>query len=1170
MNIFYTLQNKLQAWNNSTSSLLNINGVSSSQWAFIFQNLVSAENSCLYNDKSNHLILTCQSLTKADEIFDILKSSELKNNIIFFPPIETSPYGEILSSEKTLFTRFSALFALSNRPSPKIIICTYDSLFSKIPPRSFFLENTFTINVSDIISPHDLAAKLGQHGYSHTASIEEPGSFTQKGEIFDLFTLNYGPIRIHYFDDMIEEIFAIDQETLKTQRDISFETIFVAPTPHILSNGKFTNSFRENIPVPSPAFRNKYEKRKNFLRHLADNILFPNYSSYVPLFFKQTETIIDYFTTENALLVHTDHSDSDQSLLEQVENYRVEYDEQKSNTDSQCIMPASDYFYCDRANSAIKNFKCISVNEISKNIQFEQDPISLIEMNLESTTSFFSHAINPTLKKPEYLKESFLLIKKQFAAGGEIIFSTTTDSSRKEIKYLMEMLHFPTDLMKRIHLIKNNIPHGFYYPGLRTILITEGDLFSIKRKKAKKVKKGNLDLFAEQISTLVAGDYVIHAENGVGKYLGMESLTIQNKQADFLIIEYTNSDKVYVPVYKMNLVQKHSNASSNQKVDSLRTTKFKLLKDKAKVSAKKLAFDLLRLQAERQSANAFAFSAPDHIYNDFELSFQFQETPDQSLAISDVLESMQKPVPMDHLVCGDVGFGKTEVAIRAAFKAVLDNKQVAVLVPTTILALQHFHTFTKRLKDFPVNIEFLSRFKSAKQTKEIKESLKQGKIDIVIGTHKLLSKDIKYLDLGLVVVDEEQRFGVTHKEKLKLLKTSVDFLTLTATPIPRTLQLAFLGIRDLSLIQTAPPSRQSIKSYVVRNDDKTIQDAIRKELARGGQVFIVHNKVNDIEIYASKIRALVPEGKILFAHGQMRENELESRMEDFYTGKFNILIATTIIESGLDIPNANTMIIDRADNYGLSQLHQLRGRIGRSDKKAYCYFIIPATGQLTPIAEKRLKALQTYADIGSGFHIASCDLEIRGAGDILGGEQSGHIDNVGLELYMELLKDAIHELKGEKQLLKTNLEILSPFSTLIPNSYIQDSSARLKNYKVLANSNSLEQIEKIKESLEDIYGLFPQELNNLFAIIEVRILLQNLAIKTLQIGGKNITIQFEKSLLESNFELRDKIVNYFVRNSGKYHLSPSFKVTFTHNQEVDTSFLVNFATEISKKIIPVS
>ena len=669
------------------------------------------------------------------------------------------------------------------------------------------------------------------------------------------------------------------------------------------------------------------------------------------------------------------------------------------------------------------------------------------------------------------------------------------------------------------------------------------------------------------MATLKRGDYVVHAQYGMGKYLGLESLGLVGAiKTDFMTILYQNDDKIYVPVYKFNLVQKYADLDSRHNLDSLRGQRFSIAKSKARKSAQKLAFDLLELQAKRESSQSFAFGPPDKNYEDFESTFPFQETPDQTQAINKVLEDMQKTRPMDRLVCGDVGFGKTEVAMRAAFKAVCDKKQVAILVPTTILALQHHVSFTDRFKAFPIKIEFLSRFKTPKETKLIKEKLEYGEIDIVIGTHKLLSKDIAFLDLGLVIIDEEQRFGVGHKEKLKLLKADVDFLTLTATPIPRTLQLAFLGLREMSLIQTPPPRRQSIKSYIIEEDWKIIQSAIAKELDRSGQVFIIHNRVNDIEQYGSNIAQLVPSAKILIAHGQLPERELEKRIKAFYSREYQILISTTIIENGIDMPNVNTMIVNRADRYGLSQLHQLRGRIGRSDKKAYAYFVIPNKRQLPALSDRKIKALLTYADVGEGFGIAHSDLEIRGGGDILGAQQSGHIENIGLELYTQLLREAVEEQRGQKSISWRDVEITVPFPSFIPKDYIEGDSERLKYYKKVSNARSSEQLKDISAHLKDVYGAFPQELKTLFNILECRLAVQHIGLKHIRVAGNQIYLHFDEKILKENQTLSKNVVEIFLNQLPSCRFSPDFSAAYTASQKVDPLALLDFCRDIAQKI----
>ena len=1159
--MFNTINQNIVDWLKSSSFDLKFFGLSPEQYSTIQFFHLNHKESPLYD--TNH-IFVFPSVDEAEESYAFLKTHLNNHACLFFPGLETSPYSGFLSSERNLYDRFYVLQQITQNPKKVIVFTTAEALCLKIPGPEFFLDNQKLLEVSDIISPLELAKSLNEIGYVHSTTVEEPGQFSQKGEIFDIFPTNGKAIRLNYFDDMIETIFSIDTESGKTNRNETFEKVIIGPAPAVLTKDEYALNLRENIPMPAPKFKDKYEKRKAIFRQISDGHLFEDYPAYVSLFLKESVSLFDYL---NDFQTHFIESFKiNQEITEYQEGMRDDYERDLEDYNSEQILPEPHHIYFSELPELTK--PKILTDLVHLDYDFEESEGRKVDLKLEKTKSFFNQVVNPTLKKHEFITECLNYLKEQFKSSGKIIFTYNNESSKNELLHLLDITGLQNVLRDRFELIKLNLAHGFFYEPEKTLIISEGDLFSTKKVKTKAHKKQDLDLFAEQLATLKAGDYVIHNEHGVGEYLGLESLDVGGNPTDYLVLLYSGNDKVYVPVYKMNLIQKHADGVANLKPDSLRTNKFSTAKKKARESAKKLAFDLLKLQAERESAQAFAFSEPDHIYKEFELSFPFEETPDQTRAICDVLESMQKPKPMDHLVCGDVGFGKTEVAIRAAFKAVLDHKQVAVLVPTTILALQHYNSFLKRLKHFPVNIEFLSRFKSAKESALIVDKLAKGEVDIVIGTHKLLSDKIKFSDLGLVVVDEEQRFGVGHKEKLKLLKASVDFLTLTATPIPRTLQMTFLGLRELSLIKTAPPKRQSIKSYIIKEDAHTVQSAIRKELNRGGQVFIVHNKVQDIEQFSASIRELVPEAKIVIGHGQLAEKELEQRIRAFYNGDYQILIATTIIESGIDIPNANTMIIDRADRFGLAQLHQLRGRIGRSDKKAYAYFMIPNNRNLSNIAEKRLKALQTYADMGSGFNIASCDLEIRGAGDILGPTQSGHIDNVGLELYMELLQDAIRELKGEKKIFNKNIEFSTPFPAFIPNHYITDSSERLKQYKRLSNSQDLSHLSEMKEELYDIFGAFPQELKNFFTILECRTHLINCGVKAVNLAGSSITLQFEKSLLESNPELGNQVANTFLSKPKVYQFSPDYKVLYNKGSAFTQEELLDFCKEISQQIVP--
>ncbi|MDC1174480.1 transcription-repair coupling factor [Bacteriovoracaceae bacterium] len=1109
------------------------------------------------------------TVEEAEYYFEKVKKLDSKIDYLFYPGLEVNPFSGFIASERNLYERFYCLSKLANGKSQNFeIITTIEGVLLKTPDMDFFRENSFLISVSDILSPYDLAAKLIDIGYTSATTVEEAGTFSSKGEIFDIFPISSDPIRIHYFDDMIEEIFSIDADTNRTIKDKPLEQLSIAPCPGIFCQDGFSLTLRENLPNPSLKFKDRVEKRKSFFQKLSQQELFENYPIYLPLFFKNATSFLEVLEKEfKDLNVYIFESNSvEQNLNELIDSVLESYDFYHSDVINSDPLPKPQQIYnLDTSILDLISKSTYCTNHVEIGADFNNSS-KFTSLSLQPLLPLIDEKVEGKSNKEIILKNFTKLAQDSIRFGGKVLFVYSNDNSLNEFKHLLEVID--SKIENSISYVKYELSNGFYYKNENLVVLTDGDIFSSKKKKAKTHQKQDYDLFAEQLSTLKKGDFVIHSEHGLGVFQGLETMTFGGQESDFIILDYQSGDKVYVPVYKINLIQKHADSLAALKPDSLRTNKFANVKKRARESAKKLAFDLLELQAQRETSSAYAFSPPDDMYRDFELSFPFQETKDQMQAIHDVVDVMQKPKPMDYLVCGDVGFGKTEVAMRAAFKAVLDHKQVAVLVPTTILALQHYNSFVKRFRNFPVNINFISRFKTPKETSQILDKAEKGEIDILIGTHKLLSDKIKYNDLGLVIVDEEQRFGVGHKEKLKAMKSSVDFLTLTATPIPRTMQLAFLGLRDLSLIKTPPPKRQSIKSYIIKQDDLTLQTAIKKELSRGGQVFIVHNKVSDIEQFSSKVRKLVPNAKIVIGHGQLPERELEKRMKAFYQGEYQILIATTIIESGIDIPSANTMIIERADTFGLAQLHQLRGRIGRSDKKAYCYFVIPNDRNLSNVAEKRLKALQTYADMGSGFNIANCDLEIRGAGDILGANQSGHLESVGLELYTELLQDSIRNLKGEKNRVNRNIEISTPWPAFIPQTYIHDSKERLRHYKKLSNAETFESLDNQREDLIDIFGAIPVELDNLFHVLNCRIILSKTGISHIQINGSNISLKFNKDTLSENNDLQSNVVQLFMSRPKIYKFSPDFKVLCHNKEAVSPSYLLNFSKHIAEQIVP--
>jgi transcription-repair coupling factor (superfamily II helicase) len=699
------------------------------------------------------------------------------------------------------------------------------------------------------------------------------------------------------------------------------------------------------------------------------------------------------------------------------------------------------------------------------------------------------------------------------------------------------------DRKDEITLLIGPLSSGFQNPHEGWILLTEEEIFGERRRLIEgRVRTRQSPTDRPPISShreLRENDFIVHVDYGVGLYRGLRHLRIGGVSNDYLFLEYLDGDKVYVPVDRLNLIQRYVGGDGRSpRLDKLGSSSWQRAKKRARAAVTEMVKELLDLYAARRVFKGCRFSPPDQFYREFEATFEYEETPDQMKAIEDVMKDMGEPKPMDRVICGDVGFGKTEVAIRAAYRTVMDGKQVAILVPTTVLAQQHHQTFCERFKAYPVVIEMLSRFKSPREQKEVVRRLREGKVDIVIGTHRLLQKDVAFRDLGLVVIDEEHRFGVSHKEKLKQMKRLVDVITLTATPIPRTLQMSISGIRDLSLIQTPPENRYSIRSYVVRYDEEVIREAILREFSRGGQVFFVHHRVHNIHAMAHHLRQLVPEASLAIAHGQMREKDLEKVMLQFVKKEYNLLLCTSIIESGLDIPMANTILINHAEQFGLADLYQLRGRVGRGSHQAYAYLLIPGDLTLSKDAMRRLRALQELSELGSGFKLAMQDLEIRGAGNLLGPSQSGHIIAVGLEFYLQLMEKAVRELKGEEVIEEITPEIRFHLPAFIPEDYVEDPAERLNLYRRLSFCRSDPEVEMIREELMDRFGKIPAELDHLLEVIKVKVLLTRLSIKKLEETPSQMVLTFDETTRVSP----KRVVEFIRRKEGTSRLTPDSKL----------------------------
>jgi len=736
--------------------------------------------------------------------------------------------------------------------------------------------------------------------------------------------------------------------------------------------------------------------------------------------------------------------------------------------------------------------------------------------NIPTNAIEFSTTPHPFFNKNFDLLSSHL--HEQSIKGYKNYIASDNEKQLERINLILKEKTIPTSFLP----INFSINEGFIDHDLKISVCTEHRIFN-RHKKSRlkegyKKKEGFITL--KELNNLNNGDFVVHIDHGIGQFAGLQKIDVNGKKQEAIKIVYKNHDILYVSVHSLHKISKYSNESGSVSVDKLGSGRWQKVKEKTKKRVKELAFDLIKLYAKRKAQKGFAFSPDSYMQNELEASFIYEDTPDQEKATKDVKADMEKPYPMDRLVCGDVGFGKTEVAIRAAFKAVTDGKQVAVLVPTTILALQHYKTFKDRLENLPVTVDFISRFKSVGKQKETLKALQEGKVDIIIGTHRLVSKDVKFKDLGLLVIDEEQKFGVSVKDKLKTFKVNVDTLTLTATPIPRTLQFSMMGARDFSVISTPPPNRQPVQTELHSFNEEVIRDAINYEVQRGGQVFFIHNRIQNIDEVAALIERLCPDARALVAHGQMKPQELEEKMYSFIEGEYDVLVCTTIVESGLDIPNANTIIINQAQNFGLSDLHQLRGRVGRSNKKAFCYLISPPFSTISEDSRKRLTALEQFSDLGSGFHIAMRDLDIRGAGDLLGADQSGFMSDIGYEMYQKILDEALQELKEQeyKELyteesvdspeFKIDCQIDTDLEILIPDEYIENIAERINIYKEIDNLSEENQLEKFKVQLIDRFGEIPKQVNELIELVRLRWKCEKLGIEKLMIKQSKLLAYF--------------------------------------------------------------
>ncbi len=1025
--------------------------------------------------------------------------------ILHFPDWETLPYDVFSPLPEIISERLKTLASLPQVKQGALVV-SVTTLMHRLAPREHVLANSFAIKVGDDFNLELNRIKLESVGYQCVSQVYQHGEFAVRGSIVDLFPMgSKAPFRIELFDEEIESIRTFDPETQRSLELCQEIQLFPAREfPFTDASIKyFRQAFRDYFPETSP---------KNVLYvDVSKGITPSGIEYYLPLFVEHTATLFDYLP-ETAVLVTTgSFNHNSQAFYAEAED---RYQQRKYDVDRPLLAPTKLFLSADELAESTAKFAQITVENKNK------DGCTVVHgETLPDLT------IDPKLSEPTQRLQ-------QFVGGfkGKILFVAESAGRREGLIDRLRQFKITVKPVENWQAFLTSdtsmaitvapIDHGVWLQNPAIAIITENLLSGEKiqqRRRRRRSGSRELENIVNNLNELTIGSPVVHQEHGVGRYLGLHTINVGGIPAEFLALEYANGDKLYVPVSSLHVIGRYTGVSpENAPLHKLGGDQWTKAKKKAIARIRDVAAELLEIQAKRAVQKGHAFSVQDADYLAFADAFPFEETPDQQTAIEAILEDMANPQPMDRVVCGDVGFGKTEVAMRAAFIAVQSGKQVAVLVPTTLLAQQHYQNFRDRFADWPVRVEVMSRFVNPKQQKEIAEALEQGKVDIVIGTHKLLSKELRYKALGLVIIDEEHRFGVTQKEHFKKLRHTLDMLTLTATPIPRTLNMALSGLRDISIIASPPPNRHAIKTFISEWVDAQVKEACQRELKRGGQLFFLHNDVKSMGKMADDLGKLVPEARIAIAHGQMAERELEHIMMDFYHQRFNLLLCSTIIESGIDIPSANTIIINRADKLGLAQLHQLRGRVGRSHHRAYAYFIVPPKTLMSSDAAKRLEAIEKSGDLGAGFMLSSHDMEIRGAGELLGDEQSGQIQEIGFTLYTELLERAVHALKSGKvpeleAPMDNGPEVDLQAAALIPEDYLPDIHARLVLYKRIANTETTEDLRELQVEMIDRFGLLPEAAKTLFAVTELKQQAAKLGVKKIDANSGGGRILFNEN-----------------------------------------------------------
>jgi transcription-repair coupling factor (superfamily II helicase) len=1091
----------------------------------------------VYEQLDKSILILTHSDVEAKNMYEDL--SFYSNDVYYFPTREVVFYNADAISGDLRWERLKVMKKITEK-GKKIIITCIEALAATYIPIDLFQKYIFKLSVGSTLNLNIFSEKLIQCGYERVDIVDTKGQFSIRGGIIDLYPpISSLPFRIELFDEEIDSIRTFNSETQRSIDKVNEIDIFPAKeiilTEENMKNGY--DKIKEDLDIVLGSFNKKKDKESieritslvNVnLEALKETWSFEAIDSYMPYFYNTTSTFLDYMK-ESFIVV-----DDVQRCFGKLDSVYFEFEENYQNFLRRGnILPsqAKVLINKERIYEDLEALEVMTLNAIVKSTKVLA-PRSIISFSQITIYDYHGQLdmLIEDIKDKKY-KGYKTVILSGTRSRGERLIDTLRDRGIEGVyKDSISDINFGEVVVTFGNQLK-----GFEYPELKLCIISDKEVFGQSKRKttSRSNKKGVSKI--KSFTELKLGDYVVHVNHGIGVYKGIKQLDVHGHKRDYLELSYNSGDTLYVPVEQLDLVQKYIGSEGKApKISKLGGLEWVKAKNKVKQSIADIAEDLVKLYATRATLKGYKYSKDTVWQKQFEEEFPFEETPDQIVAIEEIKKDMESDKPMDRLLCGDVGYGKTEVAVRAAFKAVMDGKQVAFLVPTTILAEQHYKNLTKRFSDFPVKVEMVSRFRTAAQQKVVIQAAKEGNVDILIGTHRIIQKDVKFKDLGVLIVDEEQRFGVTHKEKIKSIRKNIDVLTLTATPIPRTLHMSLTGVRDISVIETPPEERYPIQTYVVEFNDQLIRDAILRELNRDGQVFFVYNRVETIKDMAAYIGKLVPEARVGIAHGQMTERELESVMIDFMENKYDILMCTTIIETGIDIQNTNTMIIYDADKMGLSQLYQLRGRVGRSNRIAYAYFTYRKDKVLTEVAEKRLKAIKDFTELGSGFKIAMRDLEIRGAGNMMGAAQHGHMATVGYDLYCRMLEDTVKNIRGdvEKEPIETTVEI--KIDAYIPSTYIEDESQKIEIYKKIAAIDFHEDMMDIQEEIEDRFSDIPSPVTNLMNIAYLRSISRQVGIIEIKEVKEEIVLQFD-----SKERIKQELVKALVT---KYNRSIIFKL----------------------------